>query len=350
MIDRNSRWKEFLIGQGAVMDDTGVRHFAESDAHAQNRLAAHGDIVADLSHLALIRAHGPEAAAFLQGQLSNDIHGLDAGCSQLSAYCDPKGRVLALFRVFVRDQVYHLQLPAALQPATLNRLKMFVLRAKLTLDSADHDLIRIGLSGPNAQRLLAEIIPQPPVDAGESRQHEDITALRLPGPFARFELITNVETAEQIWSALSRRARVVGASAWAWLDIAAGIPTILPGSSGEFIPQMLNLDLLGGVSFQKGCYPGQEIVARVQHRGRVTHRLYCAHSDTAASPPPGSPIYGAGSDQATGWVVDAQPAPTGGLDLSAVISEEPLRAVVHVGSPQGVLLTLQKPPYFQAIS
>ena len=349
MIEWNNRWKEFLIGQGAVIDDTGVRHFAESDTHAQHRRAANGDIVADLSHLALIRAQGPEAAAFLQGQLSNDINGLDAGRNQLSAYCDPKGRVLALFRIFVREQAYYLQLPAALQPDTLKRLRMFVLRAKLTLDGADRDLIRIGLSGPNAQHLLAEIVPHLPAQVDESLQHEAISVLRLAGPYARYEVVAPVETAERLWPVLGARAKTVGVSAWSWLDIAAGLPTILPGTSAEFIPQMLNLDLLNGVSFQKGCYPGQEIVARVQHRGRATHRLYTAHSGITTHPRPGDPIYDAHSDQAAGWVVDAQPAPDNGFDLSVVIpSQTP--EVLRLESRQGTPLTLQKPAYFPAVS
>lgn len=350
MIDWNNRWKEFLLGQGAVMDDTGVRHFAEPDAHAQNRSAANGDIVTDLSHLALIRAHGPEAAAFLQGQLSNDVNALGIGHSQLSAYCDPKGRVLALFRIFVREQAYYLQLPSVLQADTLQRLGMFVLRAKLTLDSASRDLIRIGLSGPNAEQFLADAVPDLPSRVDESRQHDDVNILRLAGPHARYELIATVESAERLWPLLGARAKAVGHSAWSWLDIAAGVPTVLPGTRAEFIPQMLNLDLLNGVSFQKGCYPGQEIVARVQHRGRVTHRLYTAHSDAAAAPPPGSPLYDAQSDQAAGWVVDAQPAPDrGGFDLS-VVAPSQFSGALHLENGQGTRLTLQKPRYFPAVS
>lgn len=350
MIDWNSRWKDFLIGQGAVLDDAGVRHFSQTDAHSQNRCAADGDIIVDLSHLALIRAEGAEAATFLQGQLSNDILKLNAGNNQLSAYCDPKGRVLALFRIFVRDQAYYLQLPAALLPSTLNRLKMFVMRAKLMLGSADRDFIRIGLSGPNAPRLLGDIIPALSLGVDESRQHRGITVLRLSGAFPRFELIADRDTAQRLWLTLSAQASPVGASAWSWLDIAAGLPTILPGTSGEFIPQMLNLDLLAGLSFQKGCYPGQEIVARVQHRGRITHRLYIAHHDSAVRPAPGSPIYGAVSEQAIGRVVDAQPAPTVGMDLSAVIALESPTTTTRLGSPQGLLLTLEKPAYFQSLT
>jgi len=350
MIDWNNRWQDFLIEQGAVIGDGGVRHFAEPDPHAQSRLAATGDIIADLSHLALIRAHGADATSFLQGQLSNDILAVDADHSQLSAYCNPQGRMLALFRVLRRDDAYYLQLPAALQSVTLKRLKMFVLRAKLTLDSADRELIRIGLSGPNADRNLSAIVPHLPKHTDECRQHEGITALYLPGPQPRFELIAGVDTAKRLWSALASQATAVGASAWSWLDIAAGIPTVLPGASEEFIPQMVNLDLLGGVNFQKGCYPGQEIVARLHHLGRVKQRLYRAHVASASAPLPGSPIYGAASDQPAGWVVDAQPAPAGGYDLSAVIALDRQVGPLTLGTPQGARVVLQTPPYLPEIS
>jgi len=348
MIDWNNRWKEFLIEQGAAIDDEGVRHFAETDPHAQSRLAAAADIIVDLSHLGLIRADGQDAAAFLQGQLSSDIRKVDPGHGQLSAYCNPNGRMLALFRVFMRAGAYYLQLPAAIQPATLKRLKLFVLRAKLALDSADRELIRIGLSGPNAPRLLRDAGLVPPTHADESSEQDGITLLRLTGPHPRIEIITDLETGQRLWTGLIGRVTAVGASAWSWLDIAAGAPTLLPGAVDEFIPQMLNLDLLGGVSFQKGCYPGQEIVARVHHLGRVKQRLYLAHVAVGSRPAVGAPIYGATPDQGVGRVLDAQPAPSGGYDLAVAINLNQFETPLHLDVSQGPRLTLQKPPYSPA--
>lgn len=348
MIDWNSRWKDFLTEQGAAIDDDGVRHFAETDPHTQSRLAAAGGIIADLSHLGLIRADGRDAAAFLQGQLSNDIRKVDPGHGQLSAYCNPNGRMLALFRVFMRAGAYYLQLPAAIQLATLKRLKLFVLRAKLTLDSADRELIRIGLSGPNVPRLLSDAGLVPPTHADESCEQDGITLLRLSGPHPRFEIIADLETGQRLWTGFIGRVSAVGASAWSWLDIVAGVPALLPGAIDEFIPQMINLDLLGGVSFQKGCYPGQEIVARVHHLGRVKQRLYLAHVAVGSRPAVGAPIYSATPDQGVGRVVDAQPAPSGGYDLAAVINLDRFETPLYLDVPQGPRLTLQKPPYSPA--
>jgi hypothetical protein len=299
----------------------------------------------DLSHLGLIRAEGPDAGVFLQGQLSNDIRLVDVSHGQLSAYCLPNGRMLALFRVFLRASAYYLQLPAVVQPATLARLKMFVLRAKLNLASADRELIRLGLSGPNAPRLLSVAGLTPPERIDEAGEQDGITLLRLPGPHPRFELIAGLEAGQRLWTTFAGRAAAIGASAWSWLDIAAGIPTLLPGTIDEFIPQMVNLDLLGGVSFQKGCYPGQEIVARVHHLGRVKQRLYLAHVAVDSRPAVGAPIYGATPDQGVGRVVDAQPAPAGGYDMAVVINLEQVETPLHLDTWQGPRLTLQKPPY-----
>ncbi len=348
MIDWNKRWKDFLIEQGAVIDDDGVRHFAEADPHAQSRRAAGEDILADLSHLGLIRADGPDAGAFLQGQLSNDIRQVDPGHGQLSAYCNPNGRMLALLRVFLRAGAYYLQLPAAVEPATLKRLTMFVLRAQVTLASADRELVRLGLSGPNAPRLLSAAGLVPPAHADEVNERDGITLLRLSGPQPRFEMIAGLETGQRLWTTFAGQAAAVGVSAWSWLDIAAGVPTLLPGAIDEFIPQMVNLDLLDGVSFQKGCYPGQEIVARVHHLGRVKQRLYLAHVVADSRPAVGAPIYGASSEQGVGRVVDAQPAPTGGYDLTAVINLDQLTMPLHLTDSHGPRLTLQKPPYSTA--
>lgn len=345
MIDWNNRWKEFLIEQGAATDDDGVRHFAEADQHVQSRLAAEGDILADLSHLGLIRVDGPDAAAFLQGQLSNDIRQVDADHGQLSAYCLPNGRMLALFRVFLRAGAYYLQLPSTIQPATLTRLKMFVLRAKVALASADRELIRLGLSGPNALHLLRATGMTPPARTDEAAEQDGMTLLRLPGRHPRFEIIAGLEAGQRLWTTFAGQAVAVGASAWSWLDIAAGIPTLQPGAIDEFIPQMVNLDLLGGVSFQKGCYPGQEIVARVHHLGRVKQRLFLGHVATGARPAVGAPIHATGSEQGIGRVVDAQPAPAGGYDLTAVLTLEQVEAPLRLGGLQGPRLTLQKPPY-----
>ncbi len=135
---------------------------------------------------------------------------------------------------------------------------------------------------------------------------------------------------------------------WAWLDIMAGIPSVHPGTNEEFVPQMANLEVVGGVNFKKGCYPGQEIVARMQYLGKLKQRMYRAHFAGEVAPRPGDAIYAPDfPGQSAGTVVEAQPSPDGGYDLLAVIQISSADAgELHFGSETGPRLTLQLPALF----
>jgi hypothetical protein len=337
-----SDWQEFLTRAGAVIGDGAVHHF--SDHRQETRAAATGDVVADLSHWSLIRAAGADTEGFLQGQLTNDVRQLGSG-SQLSGYCTAQGRMLALLRVFKRDGNFYLQLPAALREAVLKRLRMFVLRAKVTLDSMDDELARIGVSGPGVEAPLRERLGQLPELPDEGMSAGTLTVLRLRGPHPRFEIVGPYEDIERLWSELALTP--VGAGAWAWLDIMAGVPTVLPATVEAFVPQMTNLELIGGVNFKKGCYPGQEIVARTHYLGRLKQRMYRAHVDSLQAPKAGDPLYAPNfGEQAAGTVVEAQPAPDGGHDLLAVVQIASADAgVLSLHTPDGPKLTLHSLPY-----
>ncbi len=342
----SAEWRAFLAQAGAVLEDERVVHFGAPEA--ERRAASNSDILADLSHLAVLRAEGAEAQSFLQGQLSNDILQVSETRAQLSAYCNAKGRMFAIFHIFMRpDGAYYLQLPAALAEPMLKRLRMFILRAKLKLDYADAALGRIGLSGPNAETLLKTALGNAPANAYDSLTQDDVTVVRLPGPHARFVLHAPVARLMPLWRTLSAKAMPVGAGPWSWLDIMAGIPVILPGTVEEFVPQMANLDLVGGVSFTKGCYPGQEIVARMHYLGRLKQRMFRAHVQGASLPLPGTPVFAPDlPGQSTGSVLDAQPAPGGGYDLLAVLHISSHEAgELHLQASDGARLSLESLPY-----
>ena len=343
--DLNPAWRALLVRGGAVFEGNGVQHFGNP---ADELLAAaRGDILVDLSHLSVLRARGTEAQDFLQGQLSNDIRQVSETHSQLSAYCNPKGRMLAILRIFRRDEAYGLQLPAALAETTLKRLRMFVMRAKLTIDLADAEWLRMGLSGPNAERLIIQILGAAPAVPDDSLAADGVTVLRLPGMPARFEILAAPERMLELWPQFAAHARPAGAGAWAWLDIMAGIPVILPGTVEEFVPQMANLELVGGVSFTKGCYPGQEIVARMHYLGRLKQRMIRAHVETLEPPLPGTPVFAPDlPGQSTGSVLDARPSPHGGYDLLVVAHLSSLEAgALHLASSDGARLNLKELPY-----
>lgn len=338
-------WKEFLLEQGAVCGERGVRDFG--NPAAERRAARGGNVLVDLSHFAFIRAHGPDAAAFLNGQLTNDIGAVDATRSQLSAWCSPKGRMLVVFRVLRHGDGYLLQLPAALREDIARRLRMYVLRAKVTLESADDAFVRFGIAGPEAASLLQAASVTAPADNDRVASSGRFTVLRLPGAHPRFEILAPPADAPGLWSELNRSAVPAGADAWTWHDIAAGIPMVLPETSDAFVPQMANLELVGGVSFSKGCYTGQEIVARLHYRGRLKQRMYRAHAVTERTPAPGERIYAPASpDQATGTVVVAAPSAAGSQDLLAVIHcDSAANGELRLGAPDGPPLRIEPLPY-----
>jgi len=340
----NATWQSFIRNQDAVLEGDRVRHFGnpEQERHA----AARGNVLIDLSDLALIRARGSDVQNFLNGQLSNDVLLLDAAHSQLAAWCSPKGRMMAVFRLFRRNDDFFLQAPMALRENLLKRLRQFVLRAKVTLESAD-DLVGIGLSGPQAESQLRDVAGFAPGGDNSSETRDDVTILNISGPHPRFEVIAPAATAMNLWDSLKTRATPAASPVWAWLDIMAGIPNVYPETNDEFVPQMANLELLSGVNFKKGCYPGQEIVARMQYLGRLKQRMYRAHVDSANLPHPGEAIYAPDfPGQAAGTVVDAQPAPDGGYDLLAVIQiSSATKGALYLDSENGPQLVLHSLPY-----
>jgi folate-binding protein YgfZ len=337
-------WGKFLKNLGARRDDAGTLHFG--NPRREQQAAANQNIVADLSHQSLIQASGRDATSFLQGQLTNDISQITENRTQLSAYCNAQGRMLALFRIFLRDQSYVLQLPATLCERIVERLRLYILRAKVDVQTDDRS-VSVGLSGPGVTACLSKQIATVPQTNGECHTSNGVTVLRIAGPHPRFQIIADIDAAKKLWSDLAASATSVGASAWAWLDIVAGVPTIYPQTFEAFLPQMANLDLLQGVSFDKGCYSGQEIIARVRYLGKVKQRMYRAHVQDAHIPAPGAPLYAADTrDQPVGTVVDAQLSPTEGYDLLAVIQLARAEAgPVCLADATGPALTIEPLPY-----
>ncbi len=340
-----SEWRQFLQQAGASIGGVRVNHFG----HPQDELnAMSGDILADLGHYALIRAGGTDAADFLQNQTTNDVRRVGPEWSQLNSYCSPKGRILAAFRLFSRDDSLYLRLPAELADSTLERLRKFVLMSKVELTRADDQLIRLGVAGSRAEHHLEGLVGALPGEVDGVRTADGVTVIRIPGS-ARFELYAEPERAMAIWKTLAAIARPVGADAWALLDIRAGLPEVYEGTVEAFVPQMVNLHVVDGVSFKKGCYPGQEVVARMQYLGTLKRRMYLAHVATETLPAPGDELFSPQSEsgQGAGKVVRAAPAPEGGTDLLAVIQRSlaDANAELSLHNAHGAQLELRPLPY-----
>lgn len=314
-------------------------HFGNPAAELQ--ATAQGNVITDLSHLGLLQIEGDDAVTFLQGQVTNDVKQLNGSNSHYSGYCNPKGRMLALFLAFVHNGHLHLQLNGELTENIAKRLKMYVLRSKVTISNISDSIIRIGIAGPQAATTLNALFGDAPQAPHQLISLETVTLLQLPGTTPRFEIFTDPENAADIWAQLQQTSTPIGASCWDWLDIQAGIPDVTPATVEAFVPQMLNLDLLEGINFKKGCYTGQEIVARTHYLGKVKRRTHLAHVEVPATPQAGDPVYGTGSTEAVGMVVSAAPAPRGGFDLLVELRLESLEAgAVHLAGQDGPLLAV----------
>jgi hypothetical protein len=310
-----------LASPGLLRDASGILHFGDAKAEAQAALS--GSAVFDLQHLALIAVHGSDSEAFLQGQLSNDVREVTPTRAQASAWCSPKGRVLTCFLVFRHDGQLMLQLPGSLLETIIKRMRMYVLRAKATLEDRSGLIMRVGVVGEDAEARLAEHFGPVPADINSVRSADDVTVIRIRGRRPRFEILGPREPVSAFWNACRPLSTAAGAAAWDLLDIEAGVASIGPETSDLFVPQMLNLDRVGGLNFTKGCYVGQEIVARTQHLGRIKRRMYRAQWHGATPPSAGDDLLvPADSSSVRVQVVKATPAPAGGFEVLAVIPIE----------------------------
>ncbi len=335
-----------LAAANLVRDGSRIVHFG--DPHAEARAALAGDAVFDLQHLALITVDGDEAEEFLQGQLTNDVHEITERCAQQSAWCSPKGRVLTGLLVFRHDGHLLLQLPGTLLAQTLKRMRMFVLRAHAILEDASAAWMRMGAVGDSTVARLRDVLGPLPENTEELCTIDGVTIIRLRGERPRYELLGTHDAIAKLWNACRQIALAAGADAWELLDIEAGVASIGPGTSDAFVPQMINLDRLGGVSFTKGCYVGQEIVARTQHLGSIKRRMYRAHWSGGSPIGPGDKL-NTSADPASpkARVVNARALPDGGFAVLAVMPIEvagnlPTR---RAAPGDGSQLTLEALPY-----
>jgi hypothetical protein len=341
-----SSWLEFLQSRGARVVDGRVADFGDK----ARELAAARDatVVADLSPNALIAVSGDDATAFLHGQLTNDVEALPVDSAHWTGWCTPKGRLLASFLLVRRSTGYLIVLPAEIAPSIQKRLSMYVLRSKVKLEDVSAQYARMGVAGPAAGETVARRFGKEVNSLRVVEAQDGSIAIALG--LSRFLVLSPVETAHAMWETFAAAATPAGTDAWDWTSIHAGIPIVLAATQEAFVPQMANFDLIGAVSFKKGCYPGQEIVARMQYRGGLKRRMALAHMGGDVAPAPGESVYSESfGDQAAGTIANAAPSPDGGFDALIVAQLESLdRGDLHWKSPQGPPLTILSRPQADA--
>jgi tRNA-modifying protein YgfZ len=222
-----------------------------------------------LTHLGVLRFTGPDALTFLQGQLTNDTKPLAANSVVLAAYLNPQGRVLAVMRLLPHSSGTLAILPRELLQPTAERMRKYVLRAKVRIDDPGESLVVLGCHGSPA--LVQAGVPVPS-KAGEYAESNGVGVAKIGGE-ARYWVVAPPSAALIALESGEHTAALIERD-WRLADIQAGLPQVYAATSEAFVAQMLNLDLLDGISFSKGCYTGQEIVARTQHLGRIKRRLF----------------------------------------------------------------------------
>jgi folate-binding protein YgfZ len=338
--EENMSWQDFLNAQGATIDDErGVRFSAQPDVAI---LPSHGAVILPLSRFGLIGLEGEDTIPFLQGQLSSDVKQLVPSGSQFSSYSTPKGRMLASMLVVNQANGALLMLPKALVAAIQKRLSMYILRSKTRATDLGEAVVALGVIGPQAADLLATALAVPKMVDGGALGLDDGRVVRLAAD--RFLLFVPAAKAEAWWLALREAgAGIANESLWTLTDIRTGIPWVLPQTQEAFVPQMANMELIGAVSFKKGCYPGQEIVARTQYLGKLKRRAFRIRASEPLEP--GQAIYSPEMNgQASGQVAMAVEY-DGAWEALAVIQLSSIEHGLHLHGVDGPALEVLSLPY-----
>lgn len=332
-----------LFGAASTVDAYGEQ--AIFPALAPEALAE--GFVAPLTDLGLLAATGEEAAKFLHAQFTNDVEHLGEGELRWYGYCTPKGRLLATFAGWRDADAISLVLARPQIEPIRKRLSMYLLRTKAKLLDRSGEVVAFGVGGRRASAGLASLGVAAPAPMGVVRADRlvcaGLPAVAVAGSScARWLLIAPRDRADDVWRALTGELRAAASTVWRWTEVLAAVPRIVPATAELFVPQMLNFEVVGGVNFSKGCYPGQEIVARSQYLGKLKRRMFVAHLD-GDEPAPGADVFPATGGEPCGQVVLAAPSPAGGVDLLF----ESQTAALEAGAPTvgGVALAIGDLPY-----
>ena len=345
-------YPDFLAQFGITNPDG---QFIYQPAHGTSNSAATAWFT-PLTDLGLLTVAGEDAASFLHGQLTNDIKNLAPNHCQWAGYCSAKGRLLASFLHWQTLETQWLQLDRALLPAIQKRLSMFVLRAKAKLQDASNDYLALGVFGADAAAKLSPYLASQqltlPQQAYQQTSNEHLTVQALPWGW---QLIVHNDAAEALWQGLQAAGlQATHGSAWASERIRAGIAHIVAATQDQYVPQMVNFELVGGVNFKKGCYPGQEVVARSQYLGKLKRRMAVVRSSQALQV--GADVYAAAQGEHSsspnlsspiGTIVNAA-ACAHAPDQWVGLVEAPLElhtAVLHAHQADGPVLTVLPLPY-----
>jgi folate-binding protein YgfZ len=331
-----NNWQQYFALQGG------------NDARALSVADLANGFIAPITDLALIKASGAEAASFLHKQLTNDVEHLGLVDARLAGYCSPKGRLMATFLIWRNADDIFLQLPRSIAAALQKRLQMFIMRSKVTLSDASEAQLTLGVGGQKAAAVLATWFDALPATPYAKLDHPMGTLIRVADACgaARYQWLMSTATAQTVWPVLAATLATGDDAAWLLSQVHAGVPQIGAATQEKFVPQMVNFELLGGVNFKKGCYPGQEIVARSQYLGKLKRRtLLVTFGDPSAKA--GDELFSSlDPEQPCGMIVNAAPNGAGGIDALVEMKLEAIvQGRVFVGAADGALVQFLPMPY-----
>ena len=292
----NLNWQHFLSNHHAQFNSETDISFPSANVNSPKALYP-------IAHLGILSINGKDAAKLLQGQITCNVNDITETKSCLGALCNPKGRVLSTFLLIKTPDAFLMILPIDLLDSIQKKLRMYILRSDVTIDNATESLCLLGLKD------------QTSLYSSERFYTDQATFIRVnfSNTLNRQLIIADTDTATQLWTEYTTKENFIPTHStdWQYLDLQDGIPWLCLATSEEFIPQMLNLDELGGISYTKGCYTGQEIVARTHYLGKSKRELVLAECQSPQTPAPNSSIYAldSESDQGIAKVVFALPVP-----------------------------------------
>ena len=324
-----SSWEHFIRSRypGVVVDDAAPRRLEAS-------FALHRPALLNLASLGVLRARGEDCRTFLRGQFTSELNRVTPEQGAFAGYCTPKGRLVALLSVVLHHDQWWLVAPRSLLESLRQRLERYILRADVRLSFEPDTDVVLGYcaaddfpaetSSPSQDDAAS---PDPlgdrfgplPARAWATGEVAGMALQRLFGPRPRYLLVGPKAMAQTLWQQCAGHLQTGHDAAWSYFNVQAGLPTICPETVERFVPQMVNLEQVGGLDFDKGCYPGQEVVARTQYLGRLKRRMVRLRSAQAVPLRPGDRLTTRRGDENTaGTVVEAVMTPQG-TELLAVV-------------------------------
>lgn len=335
-------WQAFLVTQGGAASADGIDSFGET--FEDYPMLTRETVLVDLGNQGLLGVEGPDGGKFLQGQTTCDLNALTATSSLRGAFCNPKGRMIADFRALAETSDHILLIMhRELVPTTLQAVSKYAAFFKTHLIDRSADYRQLGIAGPEAESLLAKHFSELPAACEQVGRCDDTLVVRLADD--RFLLLVSAPAAADRWQQLAAAARPVGLPFWQLLRIRAGEGQVFPQTNAEFIPQMLNFQATGAISFKKGCYTGQEIVARMQYLGKLKRHMYRLILADTRVPLPGTEVFLPGSSQSVGTLVYAAPADSSRCEALVVLRDDVSQAPELQFGERPVAVQLATLPY-----